>query len=68
MPYGSRTGTTICSTSRCSTKGTAFTRGEREAFGLTGLLLPAVSSTEQQARRPYDNIMRKSDDFERYIG
>ena len=49
-------------------KGTAFTREKREAFGLTGLLPPAVSSTEQQARRPYDNIMRKSDDFERHIG
>src|SRR5215813_5776631 len=40
-------------------KSTAFTREERHAFGLEGLLPDAVSSLEQQARRAYGNIVRK---------
>ena len=35
------------------TKGTAFTREERSAFGLEGLLPDAVSTLEQQERRVY---------------
>src|SRR5262249_1304641 len=49
-------------------KGSAFTREEREAFGLEGLLPHAVNSLEQQARRVYENLARKTDPPERYIG
>ena len=49
-------------------KSTAFTREEREAFGLTGLLPDVVSTLQQQAARAYANIARKSDPLERYIG
>jgi hypothetical protein len=49
-------------------KGTAFTREERAALGLEGLLPWAVSSMEQQARRAYENIVRKTDPLERHIG
>jgi malic enzyme len=49
-------------------KSTAFTREERETFGLDGLLPDRVSSMEQQARRAYGNIARKTDDLEKYIG
>jgi malate dehydrogenase (oxaloacetate-decarboxylating) len=49
-------------------RSTAFTREERRALGLRGLLPNVVSTMEQQARRAYDNIMRKSDPLERYIG
>jgi malate dehydrogenase (oxaloacetate-decarboxylating) len=35
-------------------KGTAFSRAEREALGLVGLLPPAVMTIEQQAERLYD--------------
>ena len=34
-------------------RGTAFTRAEREALGITGLLPPGVQSLEDQARRSY---------------
>jgi malic enzyme len=50
------------------TKGTAFTREERSALGLEGLLPDAVSTIDQQLRRVYRNIMRKEDPLERYIG
>jgi malic enzyme len=49
-------------------KSTAFTPEERAAFGLTGLLPAAVSTMEQQARRAYGNLARKTDALERYIG
>jgi malate dehydrogenase (oxaloacetate-decarboxylating) len=49
-------------------KGSAFSAEERAAFGLAGLLPPAVSTMEQQARRAYANIARKADPLERYIG
>ena len=49
-------------------KSTAFTREERRAFGLEGLLPDAVSTLEQQSRRSYGNIVRKSEPLERYIG
>ena len=49
-------------------KGTAFTREEREAFGLEGLLPDAVSTLDQQVRRMYAAIVRKADPLERYIG
>ena len=49
-------------------KGTAFSNEERAAFGLEGLLPDAVSSMEQQVERAYQNIVRKEDPLERYIG
>ena len=49
-------------------KSTAFTRDERAALGLEGLLPAAVSTMEQQARRAYANIVRKPDALERHIG
>ena len=49
-------------------RSTAFTREERERFGLDGLLPDAVSTLEQQARRAYANIVRKDDALERYVG
>ena len=49
-------------------KGTAFTREERAAFGLEGLLPDAVSTLDQQAARVHRNILRKEDPLERYIG
>ncbi len=49
-------------------RSTAFTRDERRALGLSGLLPDVVSTMEQQARRAYGNIVRKSDPLERYIG
>jgi malic enzyme len=49
-------------------KSTAFTREERETFGLEGLLPDVVTSMEQQMRRVYWNILRKADDLEKYIG
>src|SRR6187200_1041092 len=49
-------------------KSTAFTREERAAFGLEGLLPDAVSTMEMQAARVHGNIVRKDDPVERYIG
>ena len=49
-------------------KGTAFTRAERAAFGLEGLLPDAVGTLEQQASRMYASIVRKADPLEQYIG
>ena len=49
-------------------KGTAFTREERRAFGLEGLLPDAVGTLDQQVRRMYANIVRKQDPLERYVG
>ena len=49
-------------------KSTAFTREERETLGLEGLLPDAVSPMERQVRRVYENIARKTDDLEKYIG
>src|SRR5438477_2674267 len=49
-------------------KSTAFTREERAAFGLTGLLPDTVSTMEMQAERVHGNIVRKAEPIERYIG
>ena len=50
------------------TKGTAFTEEERVAFGLEGLLPHTVSTMEKQERRLCDNIARKEEPLEKYIG
>ena len=49
-------------------RSTAFTREERRELGLAGLLPDVVSTMEQQARRAYGNIVRKTDPVEQYIG
>ena len=49
-------------------RGTAFSLDERELLGLTGLLPPTVTTLERQARRAYENIARKTDPLEKYIG
>jgi malic enzyme len=49
-------------------RATAFTRDERRELGLEGLLPDVVSSIEQQARRAYGNIVRKTEPLERFIG
>jgi malate dehydrogenase (oxaloacetate-decarboxylating) len=48
-------------------KGTCFTLDERDAFGLRGLLPPAVSSPEDQAQRSYENYLNAGDDVGRYL-
>ena len=50
------------------TKGTAFTEEERFAFGLEGLLPHHTSSIEEQEARVYENIARKTDPLEKYVG
>src|SRR5246500_110483 len=48
-------------------KGTAFTETERHAFGLEGLLPPAVLSLELQVARRHDEIARLNDDLLKYL-
>ena len=48
-------------------KSTAFTEGEREALGLTGLLPSGVDSGETQVKRVMQQLAVKPTDLERYI-
>src|ERR1700760_689700 len=48
-------------------KGTAFTAAERSAFGLEGLLPPAVLSLELQVARRHDEIVRLENDLLKYL-
>lgn len=48
-------------------KGRAFTRSERTAFGLNGLLPAGVLSIQEQSALELDRLARKHDDLERYI-
>jgi malate dehydrogenase (oxaloacetate-decarboxylating)(NADP+) len=48
-------------------KGTVFTETERRAFGLEGLLPPAVLSLELQVARRHDEIARLNDDLLKYL-
>ena len=52
---------------RTRTKSTAFSREERDALGLRGLLPCNVSDLETQKRRVLENMRRKAFDIERYI-
>lgn len=47
--------------------GVGFTRAEREALGLRGLLPHAVASLQQQVDRVMQSLRRKESDLERYI-
>src|SRR5437773_7880715 len=51
-------------------RGTAFTRAEREALGLTGLLPDGVSTIEGQLKRVYAQYLRQPDDLAKnlYLG
>ena len=51
----------------CKNKSTAFTRDERDRFGLRGLLPYAVSSQDMQVERIITNIRRLDDDIDRYL-
>ena len=48
-------------------KDTAFSLAERRAFGLEGLLPPAVESLDQQVERVLNQLDHKTTDLERYI-
>ncbi len=47
-------------------KGTAFTREERRALGLDGLLPSAVSTLDAQVNRLYEGFKRLVDDLDKY--
>jgi malate dehydrogenase (oxaloacetate-decarboxylating) len=49
-------------------RGTVFTEEQRSELGLHGLLPSRVCTDEEQVRRAYENIARKPDALERYIG
>jgi len=49
-------------------KGTSFTHEERRTFGVEGLLPHAVGTIDLQCKRMVDNIARKADPLEKYIG
>lgn len=48
-------------------KSLAFSRAERAALGLQGLLPYSVSSQEMQMTRLMENLRRKESDIERYV-
>ncbi len=48
-------------------KGTAFTDAERRAYGLEGLLPPAVITLELQVARRHDEIARLDNDLRKYL-
>lgn len=48
-------------------KGTAFTKAERDALGIWGLLPPGIQTLEEQVMRVMGNYNRKTSDLEKYI-
>ncbi|UCG71518.1 MAG: NAD-dependent malic enzyme [Chromatiales bacterium] len=48
-------------------KGAAFSREEREAFGLDGMMPHGILSIEQQAERVYRNLANYSDPLQKYV-
>jgi malate dehydrogenase (oxaloacetate-decarboxylating)(NADP+) len=53
---------------RLFTKDLAFRQGEREAFGLRGLLPDRVQTIEEQVQLEWEHLSRKDDALEQYIG
>jgi malate dehydrogenase (oxaloacetate-decarboxylating)(NADP+) len=48
-------------------KGIAFTEAERDAFGLRGLLPPAVVSQERQVERVLENLRRLANPLDKFV-
>jgi malate dehydrogenase (oxaloacetate-decarboxylating)(NADP+) len=48
-------------------KGTAFSAAERRAWGLEGLLPPAIATMELQVARRHDEIAGLTDDLQKYL-
>lgn len=48
-------------------KGTAFTKEERDTFGLHGLLPFHISTLEEQVERRYENFKQSADELAKYI-
>ena len=48
-------------------KGTAFSRQERQAFGLEGLLPYQCKNLDQQAERIYEQLQSQPDDLQKYV-
>ena len=48
-------------------KGAAFSREEREAFGLDGMMPHGVLTIEQQSERSYRNLQNYSDPLQKYV-
>jgi malate dehydrogenase (oxaloacetate-decarboxylating) len=48
-------------------KASAFTKEERLALGLDGMLRPGIATLDSQLDRTYEAFQRKPDDMERYI-
>ncbi len=53
---------------RLFTKDLAFRQGEREAFGLRGMLPDRVQTIEEQLQLEWEHVSRKEDALEQYIG
>ncbi len=47
-------------------KGTGFSIAEREAFALSGLMPPGLSTLKDQLQRAYENFHLAEDDLQRY--
>lgn len=48
-------------------RGTAFSAAQRAAFGLQGLLPPAIETLAQQVARVMDNLRRQATDLDRHV-
>jgi len=48
-------------------KGSAFTEAERRAYGIEGLLPPAVSSLDLQVARTHAELANLADDLQKYL-
>ena len=48
-------------------KGTAFTETQRRAYGLEGLLPPAITNIELQVARRHAEIANLDDDLQKYL-
>jgi malate dehydrogenase (oxaloacetate-decarboxylating) len=48
-------------------RGTAFTPGERQALGLTGLLPTGVSTLDGQSQRVYEQFRQQASDLQKWV-